>query len=206
MNKVEPISNSRLPFIYKAYAFWQNAMIKVPERSSLFKRPVDLSSWATRWRTRHTSSRVTVVKNGGCGEHLWGETSRDDNVVILWWLISCYQNREWLSQMNVKRAVSILQGVNAFHLNQQHLVTLDPEIDGCCNSNIWYSEPVSFACKSKYGTWSKDVSLLLYSKPHKQMVLYLYWVATLINCKCIPIWSAAIDDQSVGEGKIIPTI
>lgn len=50
--------------------------------------------------------------------------------------------------MNVKGTISVLKAVGAFHLNQQHLVPLDSEIDGSRKPHIRYPQPVSLACQA----------------------------------------------------------
>jgi hypothetical protein len=47
--------------------------------------------------------------------------------------------------VNVKGFVCVLDGVGAFHLNQLHSVTLDPEVEGCLKPNIADSVLVGLA-------------------------------------------------------------
>lgn len=85
------------------------------------------------------------MQNGCCCKHLWCKTCWDDYVIILCRLVTGDQNRVGLAQVNVKRLIGVLQCMCPFNLDQQHLVTLNSEIDRCREPDIWYAKSVSLA-------------------------------------------------------------
>ena len=94
------------------------------------------------------------MKSGGGCENLGRKTRRYDNVVILWRLVSCNQDRVGLPKMNIKGFISVLEGMSSFNLNQKHFVALYSEINSSYKPHIRYPKPVSLACKTIYATVS----------------------------------------------------
>nr|GMD68801.1 hypothetical protein ACMD2_04951 [Ipomoea batatas] len=99
-----------------------------------------------RWRWGQFSCSgafaVSIADESHGGELLLEEPASGYQVVILWILIGCDQNREALSGMEIKGIVIILHGMRALHFHQNHIMTLEPEINGGPHPHIANPEPV----------------------------------------------------------------
>lgn len=136
---------------------------KQPDGAGLVQRPVDLDGGPTRGWAGDWAGGVAVVKDTGAGEHLRsGETSGDDNVVVLSRLVSCEQNRVWLAHVYIQGGVGSLESVCSFHFDQLQLVVLNSEVERMLQPNIWNSKPVSFTCNNEYNQWIMQYDLINY--------------------------------------------
>lgn len=116
----------------------------IPNRTSLVEWPINLDSWSTGNWTRDGAVGVTVAKNTSGSEDLRGETTGDDNVVVLRWLISSDKHRVGLANMNIKWGEGSLKGVSSFNFHQLHLVSLNSKVEGILQTHIWYPKPICF--------------------------------------------------------------
>ena len=102
----------------------------------MVERPADFCGWSSRKRAFDRASRVTVTKNAGGGEHWVGEARRDDNVVVLSWLVGCDKHGVRLTDMNVERGIRGLKGMCSLHFNKLHLMSLNSEVEGMLQPHI----------------------------------------------------------------------
>lgn len=133
--------------------------ILVPNGSGLVEGPSNLIGRSTWDGTRNSLLRITVMKNGCSGENPRGEARRNNNVVILSRLISCDQDRVGLPKMDVKGGICILKCMRSFNLHQFQRVALNSEVNGCCEPDIWYPEPISPSCKQITKQWDHNSTL-----------------------------------------------
>ncbi|PON37207.1 LOW QUALITY PROTEIN: hypothetical protein PanWU01x14_321850 [Parasponia andersonii] len=108
-----------------------------PERSELVQRPSPPNG-SLREIIRGRRSRllgVGVADDSLSGQHRLGEAG-SHNEIVLGFLVGGDENGEALADVDVKGVVSVLNGVGAFHLNQLHGVSLDPEIEGVLKPHV----------------------------------------------------------------------
>lgn len=120
---------------------------RAPNCSGLEDRWNNIKSRARRNGTRYPDAWIAVMKNGSCCEYSSGESRRDNYVVILDRLVSRDQHRIGLPEMDVEWRISVLEGMRSFYFYKFQWVSLDSEVDGCCEPNIWYSESICLTCK-----------------------------------------------------------
>ena len=126
---------------------WNNKWNKrVPNSSGLKDRWGKIKSRPQRSRAGYPDAWIVVMKNGSCCEYSPGEQRRDNCVVILDRLISCDQHRIGLSDMDIEWRISVLEGMRSFYFHKFQWVSLDYEVDGCCEPHIWYSESICLTC------------------------------------------------------------
>lgn len=101
-----------------------------PNRAGLVEGPVDLYGRTTGRGAFDRASRVAITKNAGGSEDPRSETSGNDDVVVLSWLVCRDEHGVRLADMNIERGVSCLKGVCSLHLYKLQLVTLNPEVEG----------------------------------------------------------------------------
>lgn len=118
----------------------------VPDRSGLVERRDNIKGGSRRDRARDSLKGIAVMENGRCGEDPSGESGGDNNVVILRRLVGCEQHRVGLAKVDVEGGVCVLKGVWPFDFHQFQLVSLDSEVDRCCQPHVWYPQSVSLTC------------------------------------------------------------
>ncbi|PON45953.1 hypothetical protein TorRG33x02_327380, partial [Trema orientale] len=108
-----------------------------PERSELVQRPSPPDGSLREIRGRGSRLLgVGVADDSLSGQHRLGEAGRSHNEIVLGFLVGGDEDGEALADVDVKRLVSVLNGVGAFHLNQLHGVRLDPEIEGVLKPHV----------------------------------------------------------------------
>lgn len=120
---------------------------RVPNSSGLKDRWGNIKGRPRRNRAGYPNAWIAVMKDGSCCEYSSGESSRDNYVVILDRLISCDQHRIGLSEMDVEWRISVLEGMRSFYFHKFQWVSLDSEVDGCCEPHICYPESICLTCK-----------------------------------------------------------
>lgn len=142
------------------------------------------------------------MEGTGGGVDFVGEATRNDNVVILAGLVGREEDRVRLTHVNVQRRVAHLERVRSFHLNQLHLVVLDPEVQRVLQPHIRDSKPVSFTCNNTVTVDKESYS----NQVITCLCLIICHTHTLFNGESVAIGSAAIDEDSIGGRQLLTAI
>jgi len=122
----------------------------VPDGASLVEREVNVVGGPSGQWPGSRATGAGVADDGGGEEGGVGEAGGDDDVVVLGGAVGGEEHRERLADVDVEGAVGVLHRVRALHLDQRHVVLLDPDVQCVLQANIRDAKPVCLSCAEEH--------------------------------------------------------